>query len=226
MGVDDSKSDRRRSYYRKTRNGRDPKYGKDEMQVDYIDDVPPSPRKCKKSECRKRWESCNTTSPTISILDLFLNVNFRIYATSLLAITRSHSSLSLFPPAFTPRHPLVARVTRSRIRSNTMSPENVNVFHDGDRESNGGSSMPSHTINFAEPLPELHTPHKKRRLIIWIGVTLVIIDLCALPIAYYYAFKFGTKLSTQDSMHFHPDAVIYVLIQCSIRHHYWDIRLD
>lgn len=89
-----------------------------------------------------------------------------------------------------------------------MSPENVNVFHgDGERASNGGSSRPSHTINFTEPLPELHTPHKRRQMIIWIGVSLVIIDLCALPISYYYAFKFGTKLSMQDSMYLPPRAL-------------------
>lgn len=109
-----------------------------------------------------------------------------------------------------------------------MSPENVDVFHaDGDRASNGGSSRPSHTINFAEPLPELHTPHKRRQRIILIGVTLVIVDLCALPIAYYYAFKFGTKLSMQDSM-LSPSycAGKSVLTWCSIWYHYRNIRLD
>ncbi|KAG9238088.1 hypothetical protein BJ875DRAFT_451917 [Amylocarpus encephaloides] len=61
-----------------------------------------------------------------------------------------------------------------------------------------GEPRPTHTLDVAEPLPELHTPHRRRRMIIWIGVTVVIIDLCALPIAYYYAFEFGTNLTTQD----------------------------
>jgi hypothetical protein len=50
-----------------------------------------------------------------------------------------------------------------------------------------------------EPLPPLHTPHPKRKIKVAIGVTLATLDLACLPIVYYYAFKFGTSLSLQDS---------------------------
>lgn len=49
-----------------------------------------------------------------------------------------------------------------------------------------------------EPLPELHTPHRRRKLILIIGVILAILDLCCLPITYYYALNFDTNLSLQD----------------------------
>jgi len=48
-----------------------------------------------------------------------------------------------------------------------------------------------------EQLPELHTPHS-RRLILVIGVILAVLDLCCLPITYYYALNFDTNLSLQD----------------------------
>lgn len=63
-------------------------------------------------------------------------------------------------------------------------------------EVNGSEA--SHSMNAFEPLPELHTPHKRRRLILWAGIVLAILDLCCLPITYYYALKFDTSLSLQD----------------------------
>lgn len=62
------------------------------------------------------------------------------------------------------------------------------------------ASQPSQAMTLVEPLPELHTPHRRRRIILWVGVALATLDLCVLPITYYYAFKFGTNLSVQDSM--------------------------
>ncbi|KAH6674454.1 hypothetical protein B0J14DRAFT_653750 [Halenospora varia] len=60
------------------------------------------------------------------------------------------------------------------------------------------ASQPSQAMTLVEPLPELHTPHRRRRIILWVGVALATLDLCVLPITYYYAFKFGTNLSVQD----------------------------
>lgn len=58
---------------------------------------------------------------------------------------------------------------------------------------------PSQTTSMVvEPLQDLHTPHKRRRLILVIGVIGATMDLCCLPITYFYAFKFGTSLSLQD----------------------------
>ncbi|RDL37870.1 Uncharacterized protein BP5553_05303 [Venustampulla echinocandica] len=53
----------------------------------------------------------------------------------------------------------------------------------------------SHT----EPLPKLHAvpPSRRRQVILWTGVTLVTLDLCCLPITYFYALKFDTDLSLQ-----------------------------
>lgn len=62
-------------------------------------------------------------------------------------------------------------------------------------------ALPSHIMSMvAEPLPPLHTPHRRRITKLTIGLLLCTLDLCALPITYYYALKFGTNLSLQDSM--------------------------
>jgi len=47
-------------------------------------------------------------------------------------------------------------------------------------------------------LPRLHLPHRKRKTILAAGIILAILDLCCLPITYYYALKFDTTLNLQD----------------------------
>ncbi|KAF4636346.1 hypothetical protein G7Y89_g1735 [Cudoniella acicularis] len=79
--------------------------------------------------------------------------------------------------------------------SGSTLPENETGSRDVDPH---GTSQPSQAMAVIEPLPELHTPHRKRRLILWVGVVLATLDLCCLPITYYYALKFGTHLSLQD----------------------------
>jgi len=59
-------------------------------------------------------------------------------------------------------------------------------------------SQISQTMSLVEPLPGLHTPHRRRSLILWGGVALAMLDLCWLPIIYYYAFKF-TSLDLQET---------------------------
>lgn len=60
-------------------------------------------------------------------------------------------------------------------------------------------SQPSQRrVDMIEALPELHTPHRRRKLVLVIGVILAILDLCCLPITYYYALNFDTNLSLQD----------------------------
>lgn len=48
-----------------------------------------------------------------------------------------------------------------------------------------------------EPLPELKTPHHKRKLFRTLGLAFVAIDLAIMPITYYFSFKYGTDLSLQ-----------------------------
>ncbi len=48
-------------------------------------------------------------------------------------------------------------------------------------------------------LPPLHTPHRRRLIYCWIGITVLNLDLCYMPITYYYALHFGTSLKMQDS---------------------------
>jgi hypothetical protein len=48
-------------------------------------------------------------------------------------------------------------------------------------------------------LPRLHLPHRKRKTILVAGIVLAVMDLCCLPITYYYALKFDTTLNLQDS---------------------------
>ena len=47
--------------------------------------------------------------------------------------------------------------------------------------------------------PPLQTPHPKRKITLWVGVFVATMDLCVLPIVYYYALRYGTSLSLQDS---------------------------
>ncbi|RDW91253.1 hypothetical protein BP5796_02418 [Coleophoma crateriformis] len=59
-------------------------------------------------------------------------------------------------------------------------------------------ALSSHTTSRVnEPLPPLHTPHRKRITKLTIGLLLCTLDLCVLPMVYYYAFKYGTNLSLQ-----------------------------
>lgn len=47
------------------------------------------------------------------------------------------------------------------------------------------TGAPSQATSVAvEPLQDLHTPHRRRRLILVIGVLLATMDLCCLPITY------------------------------------------
>jgi len=68
----------------------------------------------------------------------------------------------------------------------------------GNDEQKSETSRRSQATSMSEPLPELHTPHRRRRLILAAGVVLALLDLCCLPITYYYALKFDTNLSVQD----------------------------
>lgn len=77
---------------------------------------------------------------------------------------------------------------------------NERVDHEVEAVVNN-ESRESHSLNTYEPLPELHTPHKRRRLILWLGIALAVLDLCCLPITYFYALKYGTSLSLQDGMY-------------------------
>lgn len=68
--------------------------------------------------------------------------------------------------------------------------------------SNNGSENPpsSESMDIIEPLPALHTPHRKRKTILLAGVILATLDLCCLPITYFYALHFDTSLNLQDGM--------------------------
>jgi len=61
-------------------------------------------------------------------------------------------------------------------------------------------NIPQAPIVTESGLARLQRPHRRRKLILTIGVSLITLDLCVLPIVYYYALKFGTNLSVQDSM--------------------------
>lgn len=75
------------------------------------------------------------------------------------------------------------------------------------------NSSPSQTFGIREPLPPLHTPHRRRKTILWVGLILVTLDLACLPITYYYALNFGTKMKLQDSKAIsHPLDALPVLI--------------
>jgi hypothetical protein len=89
-----------------------------------------------------------------------------------------------------------------------MSSSETVPAHVDDRVSEGtelgtvvGSG--STAAQFNEP-PPLQTPHKKRRLILSVGVFVATLDLCVLPIVYFYALTFGTSMNRQDSKSYLP----------------------
>jgi len=69
--------------------------------------------------------------------------------------------------------------------------------NDGPASENGQPPV-AIGVGMAEPLPALHTPHRKRKIKLLAGVILATLDLACLPIVYYYALNFGTSLSLQD----------------------------
>lgn len=73
---------------------------------------------------------------------------------------------------------------------------------EGDASMNNGSANTqlSGSMSMLEPLPALHTPHRKRKTILIAGLILATLDLCCLPITYYYALKFGTNLKLQNGI--------------------------
>ncbi|PQE26348.1 metal ion binding protein [Rutstroemia sp. NJR-2017a BBW] len=65
-------------------------------------------------------------------------------------------------------------------------------------EAQRENSTVSQSFGESEPLPPLHTPHRRRQTIMWVGLILITLDLCCLPITYYYALNFGTSLPLQE----------------------------
>ncbi|KAF7905436.1 uncharacterized protein EAF01_005957 [Botrytis porri] len=90
-------------------------------------------------------------------------------------------------------------------RRNTRDDLNTNTPHLQPPESSthnlhtpSENLTPSQTFGLREPLPPLHTPHRRRKTILWVGLIIVTLDLACLPITYYYALSFGTNIELQD----------------------------
>ncbi|ATZ49419.1 hypothetical protein BCIN_04g05720 [Botrytis cinerea B05.10] len=88
---------------------------------------------------------------------------------------------------------------------NTQDELNTNTPHLQPPESSthnlqtpSENSTPSQIFGLREPLPPLHTPHRRRKTILWVGLIIVTLDLACLPITYYYALSFGTDIALQD----------------------------
>lgn len=64
---------------------------------------------------------------------------------------------------------------------------------------NNAESTSTTTTTVMDDLPHLHTPHANRLFILIFGLLMATLDLCILPIVYYYALNYGTRLSLQDS---------------------------
>jgi len=90
-----------------------------------------------------------------------------------------------------------------------------------DIERRSEASQFSQITGMIEGLPELHMPRRKRILLLFAGIGLAILDLGCLPLTYYYALKFDTKLSLQISMSKGARAIVPVLADtlCSFRRH-------
>ena len=98
---------------------------------------------------------------------------------------------------------------------------------ESERSIQNKDSQRSEAVMF-EPLPILHTPHQRRKLILWAGIALATLDLCWLPITYYYALKFGTNLRLQDGLYKSTKLSDSWLIHPSLRCHHgsvWPTKL-
>jgi hypothetical protein len=63
-----------------------------------------------------------------------------------------------------------------------------------------GSSLGKGTIGHDNVLPSLPPPTRNRKILLVIGLVLASLDLCIMPITYFYSLTFGTKLSRQTGM--------------------------
>jgi hypothetical protein len=50
----------------------------------------------------------------------------------------------------------------------------------------------------ARTVLQLNTPHRKSKFKLGFGIVIATLDLCCLPITYFYALNFDTNLGTQD----------------------------
>jgi len=62
------------------------------------------------------------------------------------------------------------------------------------------SSLGKGTISHDNVLPSLPPPTRNRKILLVIGLVLASLDLCMLPITYFYSLTFGAKLSRQTGM--------------------------
>jgi hypothetical protein len=90
------------------------------------------------------------------------------------------------------------RNTRDELNTNTphLQPPESSTHN---LQTPSENSTPSQIFGLREPLPPLHTPHRRRKTILWVGLIIVTLDLACLPITYYYALSFGTDIALQDS---------------------------
>jgi hypothetical protein len=71
-------------------------------------------------------------------------------------------------------------------------------FSDGNLAED--SSLGKGTISHDNALPSLPPPTRNRKILLVIGLVLASLDLCILPITYFYSLTFGAKLSRQTGM--------------------------
>ena len=150
-----------------------------------------------RSQCIKGRESATLASwSSISSVSW----SFSLLGDSITMSAESKESEHMAAPAAGPTQnslPVVEKTERtpetSSSSSTRVSPQDMDV-------ERGMESPRTQELGLDEPLPPLHTPHRRRRLLLWSGVIILTLDLCYLPITYYYALKFGTSLSLQDSM--------------------------
>jgi hypothetical protein len=83
--------------------------------------------------------------------------------------------------------------TLSKSKGRTPSPH-----HEESTEND--EHPPLARASSALTLESLHRPHKWRKTILIVGLVGAVLDLCCLPITYYYALKFDTGLSLQEGI--------------------------
>ncbi|KUJ16684.1 uncharacterized protein LY89DRAFT_645551 [Mollisia scopiformis] len=83
---------------------------------------------------------------------------------------------------------------------------NVQKFRDAEQGSGlFGTSEDNRTTTLNDCPPPLHVPTRTRNLLFNIGLGIAVLDLCVMPIVYFYSLTFGAKLKRQT---------VFIVITC------------
>lgn len=75
---------------------------------------------------------------------------------------------------------------------------NVAKFQDGEQGSGIFLGSNDGITTLDDVPPPIPGPTKTRKILLHIGLAIAVLDLCVMPIVYYYSLTFGTSLKEQS----------------------------